>query len=352
MVWNPGDDTDLDEGGDGSDTVEVNGGNGAEQFTATANGTRVRFDRVTPAPFSIDIGTSEALVVNANGGADSFAATGNLAPLIGITFDGGADNDTISGGNGADVLLGGIGNDVVDGNQGDDRALLGAGDDTFQWDPGDGSDVVEGQDGADTLVFNGSNIAENIDASANGQRVRLFRNVANVTMDADDIERLDIKARGGADTLRVNDLTGTDVTSVLADLNGQPAGDDGAADNVIVNGTNGDDVVFVTGQGDGAQVSGLPAQTSVAGAIAASDRLTIAALGRRRRGRRFGARCELGLAHPRRWRRRRRAHRRCRRRHPPRRPGRRRAHRRTRHRHGRWWGRQQHGPRLLDCPLS
>ena len=45
MIWNPGDDTDLAEGGDGTDTVEVNGGNGAEVFTATANGTRVRFDR-------------------------------------------------------------------------------------------------------------------------------------------------------------------------------------------------------------------------------------------------------------------------------------------------------------------
>ena len=62
MIWNPGDDTDLNEGGAGTDTVEVNGGNGAEQFTATANGTRVRFDRVNPAPFSIDIGTTEKLV--------------------------------------------------------------------------------------------------------------------------------------------------------------------------------------------------------------------------------------------------------------------------------------------------
>ena len=51
MIWNPGDDTDLNEGGDGTDTVEVNGGNGAEDFTVTANGTRVRFDRVNPAPF-------------------------------------------------------------------------------------------------------------------------------------------------------------------------------------------------------------------------------------------------------------------------------------------------------------
>src|SRR5262249_45603929 len=111
MIWNPGDDTDLNEGGDGVDTVEVNGGNGAEQFTTTANGTRVRFDRINPAPFSIDIGTSENLVLNANGGDDSYSATGNLAPLIAITVDGGTGNDQILGSNGNDTLRGGDGND-------------------------------------------------------------------------------------------------------------------------------------------------------------------------------------------------------------------------------------------------
>src|SRR5262245_51046147 len=94
MIWNPGDDTDLNEGGAGNDTVEVNGGNGAEIFTVTANGTRVRFDRLNPAPFTIDIGTSENLVLNANGGDDSFSATGNLATLIKLTVDGGTGNDT------------------------------------------------------------------------------------------------------------------------------------------------------------------------------------------------------------------------------------------------------------------
>jgi hypothetical protein len=117
MVWNPGDDSDVMEGGDGIDTAEVNGGNGAEQFSALANGTRVRFDRVNPAPFSLDIGTTEKLVVNMNGGDDSFSAVGNLAALISITVDGGAGNDTILGGNGADLLLGGEGNDFIDGNQ-------------------------------------------------------------------------------------------------------------------------------------------------------------------------------------------------------------------------------------------
>src|SRR6187401_2358873 len=160
MIWNPGDDSDLMEGGEGTDTAEVNGGNGAEQFTLTANGTRVRFDRVNPAPFSIDIGTSESLVLNANGGNDTFSATGNLATLIKITVDGGTGNDTLLGSNGIDQLLGGDGDDFIDGQQGNDSAFLGAGNDVFQWDPGDGSDTVEGQDGADALRFNGSAIGE------------------------------------------------------------------------------------------------------------------------------------------------------------------------------------------------
>ena len=109
-----------------------------------------------PAPFALDIGTTENLVVNANGGDDRISATGNLAALIKLTVDGGAGNDTILGGNGADMLLGGDGNDFIDGQQGNDTAFLGAGDDTFQWDPGDGTDIVEGQAGTDTMLFNGS----------------------------------------------------------------------------------------------------------------------------------------------------------------------------------------------------
>src|SRR5947208_12379910 len=102
MIWNPGEGSDLNEGGAGIDTVEVNGGNGAENFTATPNGTRVRFDRVSPAPFFLDIGTSENLVLNANGGGDTFAGSNGLATLIRLTVDGGAGNDTITGGDGAD----------------------------------------------------------------------------------------------------------------------------------------------------------------------------------------------------------------------------------------------------------
>jgi Ca2+-binding RTX toxin-like protein len=277
LIWNPGDDTDLNEGGDGTDTVEVNGGNGAEQFTATANGTRVRFDRVTPAPFSIDVGTSENLTLNANGGDDSFSATGNLAPLIKLTVDGGAGNDTLLGGNGADVLLGGDGNDFADGNQGNDVALLGAGDDTFQWDPGDGSDTIEGQSGSDAMVFNGSNAGEKMDVSANGGRVRFTRDVANIVMDLNDVERIVANTLGGNDNLVVNDLSGTDVTNVATNLAATGGADDASADNVVVNATNGDDVATITGAGTSSQVAGLAALVSVTGS-GSGDRLTVHAL--------------------------------------------------------------------------
>jgi Ca2+-binding RTX toxin-like protein len=275
MIWNPGDDTDLNEGGDGTDTVEVNGGNGTEQFTTTANGARVRFDRLNPAPFSIDIGTSENLVLNANGGDDSYSATGNLAALIKITVDGGTGNDNLLGSNGIDVLLGGDGNDFVDGQQGNDVAFLGAGNDTFQWDPGDGSDIVEGQDGSDEMLFNGSAGNERMEASANGGRVLFTRDLGNIVMDLDDVETITARTLGGTDTLTVNDLSGTDVVDVHGDLAGNGGGDDVAADNVIANATNGDDVVVVSGTGPNVQVTGLAARIVLSGAIAGSDRLTV-----------------------------------------------------------------------------
>src|SRR5687768_4107587 len=275
MIWNPGDDTDLNEGGAGSDVVEVNGGNGAEQFTATANGTRVRFDRLDPAPFAIDIGTSESLILNANGGDDTFSATGNLAALIAITVDGGAGNDTILGSNGADTLSGGDGNDVVDGQQGADSAVLGAGDDTFQWDPGDGNDVVEGQAGMDKMIFNGSNIGEEFQASANTGRVRFTRNVGNIVMDLDDAEVLELNALGGADLTTVNDLSGTDLVDFKANfglLDAQP-------DTLTVNGTNFADTVDVIGVSPNVAVVGLHTVVNVSNSEAANDSLVVKTVG-------------------------------------------------------------------------
>jgi Ca2+-binding RTX toxin-like protein len=286
MIWNPGDGTDLMEGGDGIDTAEVNGGNASEVFTLTANGSRVRFDRISPAPFSLDIGTTENIVVNMNGGDDVFTAGNGLANLIHLTVDGGAGNDTITGGDGNDTLIGGDGNDTITGGRGNDLALLGSGDDTFIWNPGDGSDTVEGQDGTDTLQFNGSNASETMNLSANGSRARLTRDVGNVTMDLNGMEHINIEALGGADNITVQDLTHTGITQVNIDLSATAGSDvgDGQPDHVTVDGTAGNDniqislaTVEILGAEPSFSINGLQEQVNISGAEGANDTLTISA---------------------------------------------------------------------------
>ena len=102
------------------------------------------------------------------------------------------------------------------------------------------------------MLFNGSGANEIFDVSANGGRVRFTRNVGNIVMDLNDVERIDLNALGGTDTITVNDLTGTDLVEVNINLAGTLGGTagDAQADTVIVNGTNGNDIIDVFGAGD------------------------------------------------------------------------------------------------------
>ena len=204
------------DGGDGTDTATVQGSDGNDTIQISAAAPAALVSSAGAPGFVQSV--AENLDVNGLGGDDTINAGNGLATLTKLTIDGGDGNDTIGGGDGADLLIGGPGNDTVDGNRGNDVALLGDGNDVFVWDPGDGSDVVEGQAGSDTMRFNGANIAEKIDLSANGSRLRLFRDVANITMDTNGVETVQVNALGGADAITVNDLTGTDVTSVKTDL--------------------------------------------------------------------------------------------------------------------------------------
>ena len=233
-----------------ADTVIVNGTNGGDIVQVLGSGTSVA---VAGLEALVNItgseGANDALVVNGGGGNDNISAATLPDGITKLTLDGGAGDDILAGSSGADLLIGGDGNDFVDGNRGDDTALLGAGNDTFQWDPGDGNDTVEGQDGADRLNFNGANISENIDISANGGRVRFVRDVANVTMDLDNVEVITFQALGGADNIVVNDLSGTDlpVGGVLIDLASTIGGTtgDGQVDRVTVNGTAGNEAISI-----------------------------------------------------------------------------------------------------------
>jgi Ca2+-binding RTX toxin-like protein len=256
-------------GGDGNDSAVADGSDDTDVIGIAANGPAVAVFEPGAAS-RVDV-QAENLRIDGRGGDDSITAGNGLSTLTSLTLDGGAGNDTLAGGDGADLLFGGDGNDTVDGNRGADTAFLGAGDDTFVWDPGDGSDTVEGQDGTDLMQFNGANIAEKIDLSANGTRLRFTRDVASIVMDTAGVETVEFDAKGGVDAIAVHDLTGTDVAKVGIDL-----GADATADTVSVDGTQSDDVAVVTGGAGAATVSGLRADVLIVGGDAALDRLALA----------------------------------------------------------------------------
>jgi predicted lipoprotein with Yx(FWY)xxD motif len=246
--------------GDGAvDRVVVNGTNRDDAINVSGNSSQVTVSGLAPTVAVMHPEATDLLAVGGGAGNDVVNASALPAGAIALVLDGAAGNDLLAGGQGIETLTGGDGNDSVDGNGGNDLAVLGTGDDTFVWDPGDGSDTVEGQDGADTMRFNGAAAAEQVDLSANGNRLRFFRNPGNVTMDTAGVEQVDFNALGGADVVTVNDLTATDVTGLGVDLAatlGGTAGD-GAVDRVVMNGTNGDDAIDVSGDSSEVKVAGL-----------------------------------------------------------------------------------------------
>ena len=95
MIWNPGDGSEPVDGEAGADTLQFNGSAAAEIMTITANAPRVTFFR-NVGNITMDIGTTEALLVNTLGGDDVVTAGANLAALIpAVTIDAGAGADTI-----------------------------------------------------------------------------------------------------------------------------------------------------------------------------------------------------------------------------------------------------------------
>ncbi len=269
--------------------------NGTLQITDTSGGaTRLTLRLASGAPtiLEVDVGDDGAadftfdrnafdhIVVQAGSGDDVLRideSNGVFTDVEATTLDGGKGNDTLIGGSGAETLIGGPGADTFDPGRGNDVVLMGDGNDTYTWEPGDGSDVVEGQGGTDQIVFHGANVAENIDLSANGSRLRLARNVGNVVLDANGVERVALELQGGADNVFVNDLTGTGVTRVDADL-GAAGAADGSIDSVFLGGTAGADTITISAVGDQVVAKGLAAQVRITG-YEADDRFVVDGVG-------------------------------------------------------------------------
>jgi hypothetical protein len=97
LVWSNGDNSDVMNGGAGSDRVQVNGAVGKDDiFTVNPGpGGRLDFDRTNLVPFSLDIGTVENLAVLGLTGNDKFtvAALTGVADLTGVILAGLDGND-------------------------------------------------------------------------------------------------------------------------------------------------------------------------------------------------------------------------------------------------------------------
>jgi Ca2+-binding RTX toxin-like protein len=252
------------------DQVNVNGTAARDVILLNDGGPEIAIMGI-PAEVRVlgfDANGQDRLTINAQAGDDFIDASALHADKLALTLNGGLGSDVLIGSGGADLFFGGDGNDT---------ALMGAGDDTFVWNPGDDNDNVEGQDGFDTLLFNGANIAEKIDLAANGERAVFTRDIAGVAMDLNDVEHVTFNALGGADNVTIHDLSGTDVTAVdvsLASTIGGTAGD-GAADTVTVEATADNDVAIVFGDASGVSVFGLATAVNVTGMEAANDTLKI-----------------------------------------------------------------------------
>jgi Ca2+-binding RTX toxin-like protein len=255
-----------------NDSVVVNNGVGAAMVVTAVGSKMLVTNNSTGQVVSVDHwGKTDNLILGGSDGDDVLSASLVAAGKMNLRFVGGL---------GEDLMFCGSGNDTVTGGDGDDTAFLGAGNDLVVWNPGDDNDTIEGQAGTDTLRFSGAGVSENIEIVANGGRALLFRDIANVLMDLNDVERIELQALGGFDSIVVNDLSGTDVKQIAIDLAavlGGAAGD-AVPDTVSAIGTGGNDAIRLALVGGAVSITGLSAQVTVAHAES-FDRLQINTLG-------------------------------------------------------------------------
>jgi Ca2+-binding RTX toxin-like protein len=143
IVWNGGDDDDLNEGGAGNDTSEVNGANVDEEFTINPSATpgRVLFDRLAapgPGPFNIDIGTTEVLHLEARAGDDRIEGEEGIAGRLSTVLNAGDGDDRVKGTDAVDVVSLGAGDDFA--------KTLDKAEDTLSCDQGSDKAVVDRRD--------------------------------------------------------------------------------------------------------------------------------------------------------------------------------------------------------------
>jgi len=272
--------------------VIVQAGRGADQIAVNtlAGSTlqRITLDLRPSATAAAGDGAADSIVVNGTAEAETISIAGSagnvtvsgLTPAIVVQGAEGRDTLTVKrrrrggcserAGLAANtihlVLRGGQGNDTITGSPGDDL---------ITWFPGDGSDVIEGGAGTDTLQINGANITENVSFTANGSRLRFFRDVAAITLDVNAVEQVKFAAFGGADVISFGDLSGTGVKQIGIDLasSTSPAGD-GQPDTIQITSLTASPIATTIGAGT-MTISWPPVTITVTGVEPTNDRLVL-----------------------------------------------------------------------------
>jgi Ca2+-binding RTX toxin-like protein len=250
--------------GDGAtDTVQRGGSSGNDTLVASLVSGKISITGPSTQVTISHFDAIDTLRINGNEGNDTLDASQLTAGLMKVDLFGNIGNDRIIGSRGNDALNGWSGNDTIVGGRGVDNVLLGAGNDLFEWNAGDGSDIVDGDDNVDTLRFNGNTADETITVFTASGAARVSRGATIV--EAQEIERLQVRALGGADSITVNDLIASPVTSVLVDLAATKGGilADKKVDTVTAFGTGNADLVGIKLSSGGIAVSGLAASLRV-----------------------------------------------------------------------------------------
>jgi Ca2+-binding RTX toxin-like protein len=251
-----------------NNTLTIVGTNAPDVVTLAGDAAeaRVTFGADPGNVHHFSLGDFTSVAVFLGNGDDLFTEPSGVLSSRTVAVSGGNGNDRITTGDAVDLIVGGNGNDSVDAGRGNDNVLLGNGDDFFVWNPGQGSDAANGGNGNDVMQFNGNDMSEIMSLSANGSQAVFLRNLGTIRMDLTDIEIFNLRALGGVDSVTINDLEGTSIRHANIDLSGANGGGDQAADAVTVNGTNQADRIDVTAPGGQIGVTGLQADTQIAGA--------------------------------------------------------------------------------------
>lgn len=267
------------DGGEGTDALAYRGGVAGDTITLAAGSSpgtegHALYVDLNGAGSQVNLTSVETLVVDLGAGDDRVAANSYNGPAA-LAINVADGDDTVFGGVRADTIAGGRGADVIDGGFNADVVNAGDGDDRITWNAGGGSDVIDGGRGLDTLAFNTTNIGETITVSELGGHAIVTRDVAAITLDVDNVERIAFGGSGGgADRFFVSGLGLSDVGAVDIDLGLFGGGGDGAADTILMSGNARGDKLVITGGGGSATVTGLGAELHVTDGEVA-DYLTI-----------------------------------------------------------------------------